>query len=214
MMYKALLFDFDGTFADTAHDLIGSANYIFDKYNKTNISYQEGRAVASDGSQAILKLRFDPLTPTIDKAVQEFLHHYQSNLLKKPLLFDGITKIIDLITKKNLKWGVVTNKPRQFTEKILSYHDLLDNIDTLICGDDGFKTKPAPDMLLEASLSMKIDPSNIAYIGDAHRDIVAANSANMMSILACYGYLKTTDKISSWGAKQIIQSPMELSEII
>ena len=71
MMYKALLFDFDGTFADTAHDLIGSANYIFDKYNKTNISYQEGRAVASDGSQAILKLRFDPLTPTIDKAVQE-----------------------------------------------------------------------------------------------------------------------------------------------
>ena len=108
----------------------------------------------------------------------------------------------------------MTNKPREFTEKILCHNKLLDTIDVLICGDDGFNLKPDPDMLLEASRIMGLAPFDIAYVGDAERDICAAKAANMTAILACYGYLKSTDKIDTWLTDKIIQTPQELSVII
>ena len=213
-LYKAFLFDFDGTFADTAPDLIASANYIYSKYNKPSISYEEGRAVASDGTRAFLNLRFDISQNSLEVITLEFLSYYRKNLLQKTILFDGINSLVNLLIKEKIKWGVVTNKPREFTEKILSHYGLLNKIDVLLCGDDGYPTKPAPDMLLKACQTLALDPPDIAYIGDAKRDIVAANSAKMISILACYGYLKKEDNIESWGAQRIIHSPNELSASI
>ena len=213
-LYKAFLFDFDGTFADTAPDLIASANYIYSKYNKPSISYEEGRAVASDGTRAFLNLRFDISKNSLEVITLEFLSYYRKNLLQKTILFDGINSLVNLLIKEKIKWGVVTNKPREFTEKILSHYGLLNKIDVLLCGDDGYPTKPAPDMLLKACQTLALDPADVAYIGDAKRDIVAANSAKMISILACYGYLKKEDNIDSWGAKRIIHSPGELFALI
>ena len=213
-LYKAFLFDFDGTFADTAPDLIASANYIYTKYNKPAISYEEGRAIASDGTKAFLNLRFDISQNNLEVITQEFLDYYRKNLLQKTVLFDGIYSLIDLLIKEKIKWGVATNKPREFTVKILSHYGLLNKIDILLCGDDGYITKPAPDMLLKACQTLALDPADIAYIGDAKRDIVAANSAKMISILACYGYLKKEDNIDTWGAQRIIHSPNELSALI
>ena len=213
-LYKAFLFDFDGTFADTAPDLIASANYIYSKYNKPSISYEEGRAVASDGTRAFLNLRFDISQNSLEVITLEFLSYYRKNLLQKTILFDGINSLVNLLIKEKIKWGVVTNKPREFTEKILSYYGLLNKIDVLLCGDDGYPTKPAPDMLLKACQTLALNPADIAYIGDAKRDIIAANSAKMISILACYGYLKKEDNIDSWGAQRIIHSPNELSASI
>ena len=194
-LYKAFLFDFDGTFADTAPDLIASANYIYSKYNKPSISYEEGRAVASDGTRAFLNLRFDISQNSLEVITLEFLSYYRKNLLQKTILFDGINSLVNLLIKEKIKWGVVTNKPREFTEKILSHYGLLNKIDVLLCGDDGYPTKPAPDMLLKACQTLALNPADIAYIGDAKRDIIAANSAKMISVLACYGYLKKGDNI-------------------
>ena len=213
-LFKAFLFDFDGTFADTAPDLIASANYIYTKYNKPSISYEEGRAIASDGTRAFLNLRFDISQNNLEVISLEFLDYYRKNLLQKTILFDGIYTLIDLLIKEKIKWGIATNKPREFTVKILSHYGLLNKIDILLCGDDGYPTKPAPDMLLKACQTLALDPADIAYIGDAKRDIVAANSAKMISILACYGYLKKEDNIDSWGAKRIIHSPSELFALI
>jgi phosphoglycolate phosphatase len=213
-LYKAFLFDFDGTFADTAPDLIASANYIYTKYKKPAISFEQGRAIASDGTRAFLNLRFDKKQNNLDIIALEFLDYYRKNLLQKTVLFDGISSLVALFIKEKIKWGVVTNKPREFTEKILSHYGLLNEINVLLCGDDGYPTKPAPDMLLKACHTLAIDPADIAYIGDAKRDIVAANSAKMISILACYGYLKKEDNIDSWGAQRIILSPNELSALI
>mgnify|MGYP001311342848 CR=1 FL=1 len=213
-LYQAYLFDFDGTFADTAPDLIASANHVYTKYNKPSISFEEGRAIASDGTRAFLNLRFNPNKNDLEAISLEFLDYYRKNLLQKTILFDGIKSLIDLIDKNKLRWGIVTNKPREFTEKILYHYKLLDRIDVLLCGDDGYPAKPEPDMLVKACRTLALDPPNIAYIGDAERDIIAANSAKMISILACYGYLKKEDNIEKWGAHKIIHSPRELSKLI
>jgi len=212
-MTKLFLFDFDGTLVDSAPDLILSANYLFDKYEKKPISYERGREIASDGVNAYLRMRFDN-NYNFDKLTEEFLTHYSSNILSNTVFFEGIPEAIEVIKKKKLYWGIVTNKSRALTEKILKFHGLINHTDILICGDDGLTPKPSPEMLIRACDSLGIDVRDAIYIGDGLRDIQAAISAKMKSVLACYGYLKTTDDIESWGADFFLQHPDEIINLV
>ena len=212
-MHKAVLFDFDGTFADTAHDLISTANYIYSLYGKKPISFEEGRAIASDGVRAFLNMRFEEQEEDFSTLAQEFLNHYRENILNNPILFDGVQELIDFIANKEMSWGIVTNKPRSLTESILKHYKF-DSIDVLLCGDDGFSPKPAPDLLHEAKRILGVSANEVIYVGDGERDIVSANAAGMYSVLACYGYLKTTDQIENWKANMIIHQPHDLINII
>ena len=212
-MSKLFLFDFDGTLADSAPDLILSANYLFDKYKKKPISYEQGREVASDGVNAYLRMRFDN-NYDFDNLNEEFLKHYSSNILNNTVFFEGIPEAIEAIKKRKLYWGIVTNKSRKLTEKILKFHGFINHTDILICGDDGLTPKPSPEMLISACDSVGVDVREAIYIGDGLRDIQAAISAKMKSVLACYGYLKTTDDIESWGADFFLQHPDEIINLV
>ena len=212
-MTKLFLFDFDGTLVDSAPDLIISANYLFDKYKKKPISYEQGREIASDGVGAYLKIRFDDNYDFV-KLTEEFLLHYSSTLLSNTVFFEGVPELIEVIKKKKLYWGIVTNKSRVLTEKILKFYGFINHTDILICGDDGLTPKPSPEMLISACNSLDVNVSDSIYIGDGLRDIQAAISAEMKSILACYGYLKTTDDIESWGADFFVQHPDEIINLV
>jgi|TARA_B110000305_G_C19124878_1_gene486119 2-phosphoglycolate phosphatase len=212
-MTKLFLFDFDGTLVDSAPDLIISANYLFDKYKKKPISYEQGREIASDGVGAYLKIRFDDNYDFV-KLTEEFLLHYSSTLLSNTVFFEGVPELIEVIKKKKLYWGIVTNKSRVLTEKILKFYGFINHTDILICGDDGLTPKPSPEMLISACNSLDVNVSDSIYIGDGLRDIQAAISAEMKSILACYGYLKTTDDIESWGADFFVHHPEEIINLV
>ena len=80
----------------------------------------------------------------------------------------------------------------------------------MVCGDDGLAPKPSPEMLISACNSLNVDIKDSIYFGDGLRDIQAAKSAQMISVLACYGYLKKSDLIDEWRPDYIIHSPKEL----
>ena len=207
---KAVLFDFDGTFGDTAPDLVNTANYIFNKHKKDPIDFSSGRQIASDGVKAFLDKRFDESKDDYKSLFDQFLNYYDQHLNDNFKLFEGIKKLIDYFDKKEISWGIVTNKSRRLTEKLLKFNDLYNQCSVLVCGDDGLKPKPYPDTLLHALKSLGIKCHEALYLGDGYRDIQAAKNANITSILVTYGYLKEEDKYYDWDASYIINHPTDL----
>ncbi len=213
-LIRSILFDLDGTFVDTAQDLIETANIVYANNHKPNISYEVGREIASDGIRAFLRLRFNEERDNFDLLSEEFLTNYNKQFLNTPLLFDGIENLLLNLEEKGVRWGIVTNKVRYFAENIIKYHQLTNRCSVLMCGDDnGFKPKPSPDLLIEACRLLDVNISDVIYVGDSHRDILSAKSAKIKSVLACYGYVKKSDLIEEWNSDYIIHSPLEIFDL-
>jgi 2-phosphoglycolate phosphatase len=209
---KAVLFDFDGTFGDTAPDLVNAANYVFKKYNKDQLDFNTGRQIASDGVKAFLDKRFDESKDDYKSLFDQFIDYYQQHSNDNFLLFEGINELIDYLDKYQISWGIITNKSRGLTERLLRLNDLYNRCHVIVCGDDGLKPKPDPDMLFFALKLLRIKSDEALYLGDGYRDIQAAKNASIKSILVTYGYLKENDKYLDWDADYIINHPVELIE--
>ena len=207
---KAVLFDFDGTFGDTAPDLVNAANYVFKKHHKDQLDFTIGRQIASDGVKAFLDKRFDESKDDYNNLFDQFIDYYQQHSNDNFVLFEGVKKLIDFLDKNKISWGIVTNKSRSLTENLLRLNGLYKRCSVIVCGDDGLKPKPHPDMLFFALKLLKIKSDEALYLGDGYRDIQAAKNASIKSILVTYGYLKENDKYHDWGADYIINNPTEL----
>ena len=140
-MIKAIIFDFDGTLVDTAPDLIASANYVFKQYNKLEISYQEGLACSSDGTLAFLLKRFSKGGDRFTRLSNEFIEFYLTVCADNATLFGDLGILLNDFYQQNIILGIVTNKPKIFTNKIIERLDIHHLFKFVISPDDGFKTK-------------------------------------------------------------------------
>lgn len=211
-----ILFDLDGTLVDTAHDLAYALNLQRERHGLAALPLDVIRPYASHGSKGLLSVGFN-LTPEADSFSamrEEYLALYDQVLTRQPILFDGIAELLAQLDKKGEPWGVVTNKPRRFTQPLMQNIGLLQRAACVVSGDDAPRPKPYPDTLLLACAQAEVSPEACWYVGDAERDIQAGKAAGMQTIVALYGYLDATDKPAEWGADQSINAPLELLELI
>lgn len=207
-----ILFDLDGTLVDTAHDLAYALNLQRVRHGLAELPLDVIRPYASHGSKGLLAIGFD-LSDTDDTFASmrdEYLAIYDEVLTRKPILFDGISELLARLEANNIPWGVVTNKPRRFTQPLMQSIGLLARAACVVSGDDAARPKPYPDTLLMACKQAGVNPQQCWYVGDAERDIQAGKAAGMQTVVALYGYLSKTDQPEAWGADQAIQAPLDL----
>jgi len=211
-----IFFDLDGTLVDTAPDLGLALNMQRERHDLPAMPQDEIRPFASHGSRGLLSIGFD-LTPEHSNFAAmraEYLELYDQVFTRSPVLFAGIAELLNAIEEKNLRWGIVTNKPRRFSEPLLKAIKLNRRSACLVCGDDVSRAKPHPDSLLLAAKQTAAKPSDCMYIGDAERDVQAGAAAGMRTTVALYGYIAETDRPEKWGADFLIKQPMELTSLI
>jgi 2-phosphoglycolate phosphatase len=209
---NAILFDLDGTLLDTARDLGNALNLILKELDRPPIDYEVYRNIASDGAKGMLELGLGKDLKNYDFAVlrQQFLDYYETNICIDTHYFLGVESLLLTLNQNNIPWGIVTNKPEFLTLQLVTSFPLLQNCGVIISGDTLNKRKPHPLPLLHAEEKLAIDSPNTWYIGDAERDIQAANAANMHSVIAQYGYISDIKQTNSWNADLSIHSPCEL----
>lgn len=211
-MVSTILFDLDGTLVDTAPDLGYALNLQLKKHGKKPLSDAAVRPFASHGSRGLIGLGFG-ITPADDHFIamrDEYLSIYGTVFTRSPVLLPGIAALLEVIESKNLRWGIVTNKPRRFTVPLIESMGLHKRAACVVSGDDAPQPKPSPATLLLACDKVGVKPENCIYVGDAERDIQAGKAAGMKTVVALFGYIDVTDKPQAWGADALIQSPDEL----
>lgn len=209
---KTILFDLDGTMADTAPDLGLALNIQRERHGLPPLAQETIRPFASHGSRGLLGIGFD-LTPA-DAAFaamrDEYLDLYDEVFTRAPALFDGMGNVLEVLESAGMQWGVVTNKPHRFTGRLMQALALESRAACIVSGDDAERPKPYPDTLLLACELVLCPPDTCIYVGDAERDIVAGHAAGMRTVVARYGYLDEHDQPETWHAEFMIDAPQEL----
>lgn len=215
MTQPLVLFDFDGTLADTAPDLAAAANQQRRYRNLPTLPYEALRPHASHGARGLLKaaLGLDPDDPDYAASRQQFLRDYAQAMLTHARLFDGVRELLAALDDQGLPWGIVTNKAEALTRPMVRHLRLEGRCGVLVCGDTTPFSKPHPEPLLHAAGALRTAPHNCVYIGDDERDIQAGKAAGMATFAAAYGYCSLTDP-GTWGANALAATPAELLPLI
>ena len=216
-MIEAVLFDFDGTVADTAPDLGGALNLLLNRYGKPEVALSRSRPLVSMGARGMLEIGFGlkPNHAEYEAMKTEYLALYEENLCRETCLFEGMDELLAQLEQRDIPWGIVTNKHSRFTLPLVAALKIAQRAKCVISGDSVAQPKPHPGGLLAAAKALSITPSaNTIYVGDDERDMQAALAANMTPVVARYGYLGNGNPPTKWGAKLFIDSPRELFKIL
>ncbi len=184
------------------------------------------RQQVSNGGRALTRLALD-MPQVVGNIVgneefeskrQRLLDLYVEHIASNSDLFTGMIELLETCQKRSLPWGIVTNKPRLYTELLLerlaNRLPILTSCAVVVCPDDVDKTKPDPEPLFLAAKQLKIDPKDCWYLGDHIRDIDAGNAASMFTIATLYGYIEPHDKPESWQANIMVDCAEDISRLL
>jgi phosphoglycolate phosphatase len=210
-MIQAVLFDLDGTFADTAPDLARAINLMRAGRGLPPVPAELTRPVTSTGARGMLRIGFDMTPEHADYAAMraEFLDLYAANLCVETCLFPGMAELIEGIEARGLKWGIVTNKAERYARPLIAQLDFGTRCACVVGGDTAGVTKPSPEPLLAACRLLGIEPQAAIYVGDDRRDVEAGRAAGMRTVAVRYGYLNGGDP-DSWGADIVVDAPQDV----
>ncbi|MPS28796.1 phosphoglycolate phosphatase [Pigmentiphaga sp.] len=211
-MKPLVLFDFDGTLADTAPDLAAAANQQRLRRGLPALPYEQLRPMASHGARGLLgvALGLTPDSPEYEACKQQFLDDYAANIAVHTVLFPGVEDLLANLVQEGWTWGIVTNKVTRFTTPLVRHLALEQHSAVVVCGDTTAHSKPHPEPLLHAAREVGVAPQSCLYVGDDQRDIVAGKAAGMKTIATAYGYCGDGVPVEAWGADTVVASVPDL----
>jgi phosphoglycolate phosphatase len=208
---RAVLFDLDGTLLDTARDFWECLNQLRAEEKLEPLPFETVRAQVSHGGHALVRLGFGALPPDEHEAMRmRLLNIYRQRLAKHTRLFEGGEEMLGELERRGLHWGVVTNKPGWLTDPLMIEVKLHQRARAVVSGDTLPERKPHPSPLLHAARTLGVEPHHCVYVGDAERDMQAAQAAGMYALVAGFGYLGDDDRADTWFSHGWLHTPLDL----
>lgn len=215
-MFEAVLFDLDGTLADTAPDLGGALNRLRLELGMPAVPMEQLRPFTSQGVRGLLGAGMD-ITPEDEDyptLSARFLEIYEANICVDTRLFDGMAELLDRLEAQNVRWGIVTNKRTRYTQPLMAALGLAQRAATVVSGDTTPESKPSPLPILHACQEAGSLPARTLYVGDDKRDIIAGKAAGTLTAAVSFGYLGDGGPIETWQADYIADSTASLADYI
>lgn len=209
---EAVLFDLDGTLADTAPDLGGALNALLSESGRAPMPLDVLRPHVSAGARGMIGvgLGIDPADPAYPPLQQRFLALYQERLCVGTRLFPGVAEHLDDLESQGIRWGIVTNKSQRFALPLLESLGLRHRCACIVGGDSAPRAKPHPHPLQLAATVLGLAAEACWYVGDDERDVRSGLAAGMGTLVAAWGYLGGDRPPATWGAHGIAATPAEI----
>jgi phosphoglycolate phosphatase len=191
--HPVVLFDLDGTLADTALDLCHTMNVLLERHGRSRIPETHVRPMVGAGARKIMERGFEATgapvdEPFLDQLFEEFLEYYGNHIADHTVLFPGVRDQLEALTTRDVKLGVCTNKAERLTHQLLEILEITDFFPVVIGGDTLSVRKPNPLHLTEAVAQLGGTIESSVMVGDSRPDIEAARAATISSVCVTFGY--------------------------
>ncbi|MES2771047.1 MAG: HAD-IA family hydrolase [Pseudomonadota bacterium] len=216
---QTVLFDLDGTFADTAPDLAAALNRLRTELGLPSLALELLRPHTSQGVRGMLRAGFNlqPGEPVYRDFSERYLRYYSSAICVHTTLFPGIEALINELEARRIDWGIVTNKAQRFALPLLTQLGYAKRAACIVSGDSATHAKPSPQPMWLACALLACQAERTLYVGDDRRDIEAGQAAGMKTVAVRYGYLSedpASTPIEHWGADYVVAHPDEIRALL
>jgi phosphoglycolate phosphatase len=212
-----IVFDLDGTLADTAEDLIGVMNVLLQRDGYPKLPVAAARSMVGAGARALIQRGFavhgaELAQSRLELLVQDFLARYEDRIADQTRLFPGAQAAIDRFAKAGFQLAVCTNKPERLSKLLLSRLGVHDRF-AAICGRETFPVyKPDPRALLLTIEAARGDPRRAVMVGDSKTDVDTARRAGVPVVAVDFGY--TEAPVADYSPDRVISHFDELWEAV
>ena len=216
-MIKAVIFDFDGTLADTLESIKHGINLTMDKFGYPHSTRDDVQAHINHGARNLIKLSLPLELQSDDQKIDEvyavYNEMYNGVYLEVEELYEGMGEVINALYEKGIKMSVLSNKQdlmvNGLCNKLLPREAFTEYRGQRV----GAPTKPDPTVPLEICALMGVSPSECALIGDSDVDMVTAKNAGFTAIGVSWGY-RVPELLLKNGADFIAESAGEIVKFI
>jgi len=208
--FDAVLFDLDGTLADTLQDIANSANFALGKLGHPAIETARFRYLAGQGLKNLMIAALgEAHQHQVEEGIGYFRGHYAEHFIDNTKPFDGMADVLDEITRRLLPMAVLSNKPHPATllvmEKVFSRWPF-----AAVAGHrPEFPLKPDPTSAIAMAAELNVPAERWMYVGDTRVDMETAVNAGMYPVGVLWGF-RDEPELRDSGAKVIIREPREL----
>jgi 2-phosphoglycolate phosphatase len=174
---RAVLFDFDGTLADSYGPITASVNHVRAVHDLPPLSEAEVRRHVGRGPHYLM----EHTVPggDVEADVARYRAHHPSVMFQGTRLLPGAAAALAAAKATGRQVGVCSNKPVAFSRQLLKYLQLADKVDLVLGPEDVARPKPAPDMLQTALARLAVPAEVILYVGDMIVDVQTARAAGI-----------------------------------
>ena len=215
-MYKACIFDLDGTLTDTLDSLTYSTNETMKEMNLPEITKEQCRMFVGNGAKVLIQKALEAAGVPEEEFFPETFHTFQrvfdKNYTYRVKPYEGIVSLLSELKARGMKLGVLSNKPDRQAVHVVSRIFGEDTFDIVWGQKEGVPRKPDPSALLLMTEDLGAEPSEIIYIGDSEVDIRTGQAAGVKTVLVSWGF-RQPEELRKAGAEIIVDSTREILEI-
>ncbi|MGD1010533.1 MAG: HAD family hydrolase [Candidatus Aminicenantales bacterium] len=211
-VYKAVIFDLDGTLLDTIDDIAVAMNRVLEMRDLGSYPIEAYKALVGDGVEELVRRAFSshPLTDEeIAGIVRDFRREYGLCWRDHSRPYSGVPELLEELARKGTKTAVLSNKSHPFTKimtgELLAHH----RFDVVRGAMPGVPLKPDPRPALMIASEMGVPPAAVVFLGDTNVDMLTAVAAGMLPVGALWGF-RSAEELKAGGAAALLASPLEI----
>ncbi len=214
MRFRAVIFDLDGTLADTLSDIAEAMNRALEAHDLPTLEPDAYRTLVGEGVERLVKRAVPTDRPElIGPVLDDLKRYYAEHMLDRTTAYSGIPELLDRLTERQIPMAIVSNKPEPATRWMVERMFDRWHFAAVVGGTDGVPLKPDPTAVLKIAGDLGIEPSACVYLGDTMIDMQTAVAAGMYPVGALWGF-RDRDELLAHGAKALVTEPLDLLALL
>ena len=215
-MYRACIFDLDGTLTNTLDSLTYSVNAAMRELGMPEITREQCRLFVGNGSRVLLEKTLaaggDEKLEKLPAAMEAYGRIFDENCTYRVTPYEGVPQMIEELKLKGLRLAVLSNKPDRQAVHVVEEIFGKGKFDLIRGQREGVPRKPDPTAALAIASALGVTPGETLYIGDSEVDAVTGKAAGMRTVLVSWGS-RSMDVLKAAGVKDIVDSARDIVRI-